>query len=414
MWQRPQIQTNDDPFTTPSTPTSTRLKWATNRPPRIPLFRLRHGHAKIVFALSILGLFVMIRRLIPSSTYLLQPIDLRIYSSTSTTATATTTPYAAFQPPEASPYRIPDSTDVFQSYKFRNICDISSLDLHAPFSPLCADRASMLAAMSGGGRIGYDAPYMPRGCDMRWFSTEEVCEILGRFEKVVLVGDSMLRHITGSLNVLVRKDLGYGAVTDWNFSLQERRECFCNEQFDVKACSVQGIYKTADVMANDPASISCPNNINVIMEQIVKYPIPEDEIRRLKEDVTTFGKKPIAVILGHGLWSNLDLQMSVRWLDGVIGAIRDILGSEWTGLFITPNAAGKEKPDDWIVTQGNKALMLFEEAVGMLAKERGLDHLGTWNMSIQSNKYDGVHLDMKGNLVKAMMVLNWLNMIKAE
>jgi hypothetical protein len=47
----------------------------------------------------------------------------------------------------------------------------------------------MLHAMSSGGRIGYDAPYMPRGCDMRWFTSEEICEILGRFEKVVIVGD---------------------------------------------------------------------------------------------------------------------------------------------------------------------------------------------------------------------------------
>ena len=80
----------------------------------------------------------------------------------------------------------------------------------------------MLTAMSSGGRIGHDAPYMPRGCDMRWFSAEEICEILGRFEKVIILGDSMMRHVIGSINVLIRKDLGYGAVTDWNFSLEER------------------------------------------------------------------------------------------------------------------------------------------------------------------------------------------------
>ena len=57
---------------------------------------------------------------------------------------------------------------------------------------------------------------------MRWFTTEEVCEILSRFEKVIVVGDSMMRHIIGSINVLIRKDLGYGAVTDWNFSPEER------------------------------------------------------------------------------------------------------------------------------------------------------------------------------------------------
>jgi hypothetical protein len=80
----------------------------------------------------------------------------------------------------------------------------------------------MLAAMSAGGRIGFDAPFMPRTCDMRWFTSEEVCQILGRFDRVLLVGDSMLRHIIGGINILIRKDIGYGAVTDWNFSAQEK------------------------------------------------------------------------------------------------------------------------------------------------------------------------------------------------
>ena len=105
---------------------------------------------------------------------------------------ASVLPHAAFQPPEVLPHRAPDMSDTFETYKYRSTCNISSLDLHAPFAPLCPDRASMLEAMSSGGRIGHDAPYMPRGCDMRWFSTEEICEILSRFEKVIIVGDSML------------------------------------------------------------------------------------------------------------------------------------------------------------------------------------------------------------------------------
>lgn len=163
----------------------------------------------------------------------------------------------AILPPEPIPYRSPDSVDSFAGFKYRTTCNISSLDLHSPFSPLCQDRASMMAAMSGGGRPGFDAPYMPRGCDMRWFTAEEACDILSRFSKVLIVGDSMMRHVTGSINVLLRKDLGYGAVTDWNFSPEERRECFCNMQFNVKACSVQGIFKTEDVIKNDPNSFSC-------------------------------------------------------------------------------------------------------------------------------------------------------------
>lgn len=134
----------------------------------------------------------------------------------------TVLPRAAFQPPEDIPHRRPDMIDTFADYKYREACGISSLDLHSAFAPLCYDRQSLLAAMSDGGRIGIEAPYIPRGCDMRWFTTNEVCEILSRFKKVIIVGDSMMRHVVGSMNVLLRKDLGHGAVTDWNFSPQER------------------------------------------------------------------------------------------------------------------------------------------------------------------------------------------------
>jgi hypothetical protein len=148
------------------------------------------------------------------------------------------------------------------------------------------------------------------------------------------------------------------------------------------------------------------------VEEIVRVPIPEAEINQLKGAIGNHSNRPKAFIFGHGLWSDLDLQKTVDWLDTILRTIKSTTGEDWHGLFVTPSAAGKEKPDEWIVTQGNKALMLYEEAVGIEARKRGIEHLGTWNMSIQSNKYDGVHLDMKGNLVKAMMVLNWLNLIE--
>lgn len=149
------------------------------------------------------------------------------------------------------------------------------------------------------------------------------------------------------------------------------------------------------------------------MEQINQFPIPLEELERLKSSVGTNVRKqkPKAFIFGHGLWNNLELQKTVSWLDAILEIIAPASAS-WYGLFLTPNAAGREKPDEWIVSQGNKALVLFEEAVGIEAGKRGVEHLGTWNMSIQARKYDGVHLDMRGNLVKAMMVMNWLDLIE--
>ncbi|KAH0543744.1 hypothetical protein FGG08_001926 [Glutinoglossum americanum] len=347
----------------------------------------------------------------------------RLFPPTSKIAyNATTIPSAPFQPPDHLSYRLPDTLDTFATYKYRNICNVSSLDLHSAFSPLCSDGKSMLTAMSSGGRIGTDAPYMPRGCDMRWFSTEEVCEILGRFKKVIFVGDSMIRHVIGSINILIRKDLAFGALTNWNFNAEERKDCFCNTQFDVTRCSLQGIFGTADVMKNDPSSVACQaNSIDVVMEQMVRFPIASEEVDRFKALIgNTKPARPYVFIFGHGLWNDLDLQATLDWLDQILDMTLSQLpylgrpGAFWPRLFLTPNAAGKEKPNEWIVTQGNKALMLFEESVGVEANRRGVEHLGTWNMSIQSNKYDGVHLDMRGNLVKAMMVMNWLNLLEVE
>ena len=318
-------------------------------------------------------------------------------------------------------------TDAFADYKYRNdshaSCQISSLDLHKPFAPLCKDRASLLAAISGGGRIGFEAPFMPRNCDMRWYTTEEICEIFGRFEKVIVVGDSMMRHIVGALNVLLRKDLGYGAVTGWNFNEQEMEECFCNSQFDVKTCSVQGVFTTDSVRQHDPNSLACTatQNIDLTIELMLKFPLDPTEVARFQDLLSpTKPRKPYAFIFGHGLWNDLDIVATENWLDGILEATLErapYLGHKttlWPRLFISPNAAGLKKPDQWITSQGDKALQMFEHGTREMVWEKGVEHLGMWNMSIQSTKYDGVHLDLRGNLIKAMSVVGWLGMVGVE
>lgn len=146
---------------------------------------------------------------------------------------------------------------------------------------------------------------------------------------------------------------------------------------------------------------------------MVRFPIPSEELDRFRDLLpATKPSRPYAFIFGHGLWNDLDLQATLDWLDVILDAAiwkapwlsppstssssshaprdKKAGGGFWPRLFLTPNAAGREKPNEWIVSQGNKALMIFEEAVGMEVARRGVEHLGTWNMSIQSNKFDGV------------------------
>ena len=151
---------------------------------------------------------------------------------------------------------------------------------------------------------------------------------------------------------------------------------------------------------------------------MLKFPLDPTEVERFQELLApTKPAKPYAFIFGHGLWNDLDLHATLNWLDGILQSTKEAApyiaekGALWPRLIVTPNAAGTLKPDQWVQSQGDKALQLFENSVRIEAVERGVEHLGTWNMSIQTEKFDGVHLDLEGNLVKAMAVVNWLALI---
>ncbi|RPA84013.1 hypothetical protein BJ508DRAFT_374619 [Ascobolus immersus RN42] len=329
------------------------------------------------------------------------------------------TPARSYPPP---PYNLRTGPDHLLHFKHRSDCPVSSHSILTTVQPYCTNTTALLESISGGGRIGFDAPYVPRGCGMKWYNTKEVCEVLGRWGKIAVTGDSMMRHMVGALNVLVREDLGYGAVTDWNFSEEEKEQCFCLTQFNVKSCSVQGIFKTADVEKNDPSSLACGlGKINVFIEQIVQHPIPKDELSRLITALTiNSSAKPTALLYGMGLWNDLSLPSAKSWLEEIESAL--ITASppnsnsltDVPRLFITPNAAGKEKLDDFIVKQGDKQLQIYEEGIRRLGEEKGFQTLGTWNSTVQIRKWDGVHVDLRGNLLKAMMVVNWLDLVWKE
>lgn len=129
---------------------------------------------------------------------------------------------------------------------------------------------------------------------------------------------------------------------------------------------------------------------------IVRFPIPEEEITRFKA-VLGEGKpsRPIAFIYGHGLWNDLDLQAHLNWIDEILEATTTQLpylaepGALWPRLVVTPNAAGVKKPDEWLISQGNKALSMYEHSVRIEDGRRGIEHLGTYNMSVQANMFDG-------------------------
>src|SRR5437763_616749 len=53
------------------------------------------------------------------------------------------------------------------------------------------------------------------GCSYHWYDTAKICLILERFDGVVFVGDETLQSIYAGFNILLRQDLGLGAMKQW-------------------------------------------------------------------------------------------------------------------------------------------------------------------------------------------------------
>ncbi|OLL23082.1 hypothetical protein NEOLI_001229 [Neolecta irregularis DAH-3] len=349
--------------------------------------------------------------------------------SRSTKNTPTKKPPPFFHLPHPNPHlRNEDLVDSFAGYKYREQCRINALDLHVPFDPLCPDLPSLLDALSNGGRVGFDAPYISRSCDFRWYSTHEVCGILKRYERVLFFGDSLIRQASpvlflfsdpqlySALIVFMRRDLGYGAVENWDFGELENKQCFCENQISVKDCNVNTV-SIQTLLIREPTWIeeTC-KDVDLKLHILVKHPIPDFELDRVAEDIAAHSKldKPWAFIFGHGLWNHLESNATLNWLDSIEAKIKSKLqiypDSASPRIFVAPAAAGPHKPDEWIPLQGNKKIMLFEEEMKILMKARGMEVLGTWNATIQAFSYDGSHRGLRTQLLLSQMVLNILDM----
>lgn len=170
----------------------------------------------------------------------------------------------------ASPGRQLDVLDAFANYnRIPGLCSFSSLDLHEPFFPLCPDKQSFLDAASGGGRSGVDEPYRPKDCDMRWFHTEEICEIMSRFDAIWVIGDSMMRNLAVALHVYLRADLHEGPRAQWNKEPDDL-DCHCKAPFETAACMWYVAFSSSDVWKNIPAgsphAIKCPQDNMAMIE----------------------------------------------------------------------------------------------------------------------------------------------------
>ena len=117
--------------------------------------------------------------------------------------------------------------------------------------------------------------------------------------------------------------------------------------------------------------------------------------------------KPIPVIHSVSLGGSLSWQTATasmeEWLD-LADTFVEASYRQVPFLWLGPVAAGHLKPPGQILSQGNNAVWRYTVEMAREARERGMETLGLYNMTLQASSWDGTSYGERVALVQAMMV----------
>ena len=70
--------------------------------------------------------------------------------------------------------------------------------------------------------------FVPKGCDIPFLSPNELCTTLDKYSQILVVGDSLSRHMMQGLMMMLKGDLVSGAIES---SVRDSYACTCDGQF---------------------------------------------------------------------------------------------------------------------------------------------------------------------------------------
>lgn len=232
--------------------------------------------------------------------------------------------------------------------------------------------------------------------------------ILDRLDGIVFVGDELIASMYAAFNMLMRKNLKYGALEQWRMQDSDLEECGCRKQFTNPECTKFFVKSGEDVVKHDleggpPSPYVCHRTPHWYFP--VNGPAPADTINKFRDilEQDPHSWKPVAIIHSLGLSTRFDWQAATESIDEWL-TVADNSGRNSPMLWVGPNAAGHLKPPSRIMQEGNNALWHYSLLMVNEAKRRGIEALSSYNMTLQASSWDGSNYDERVSLVQAMMV----------
>ena len=238
-------------------------------------------------------------------------------------------------------------------------------------------------------------------CEFKWFLPHEACDIVGSVGKIYFHGDSLIRHLSIGLAVVLSGNYRSGGLPRatphaW------LEACQCERQWQCLRYEDDG-YWGADKMVNfniitSPQFDLCPN----WTRDHIRYSAFEDYLN-------SYGPS-VVVSNGHVMhsWQNFDVPRKK-----MEGLLKQALQNNGTLIPMTMHYPGGNKPPQWEKTQGQKQIKALNGKMLSWAGRNNLWMLPLYEYTTGLWSRDGVHYDDE-NIIFAQLLLNILWRMQQE
>ena len=106
-----------------------------------------------------------------------------------------------------------------------------------PSYDYCSNIEDLLLSLKKGSRYfenknsTQNSYFKPELCNIRWFSANESCNIMNKFAHVFMIGNSLQRHQSQSLTMLLSNDWEHGSLPGYGPGTEVYEKCHCDGQF---------------------------------------------------------------------------------------------------------------------------------------------------------------------------------------
>ena len=260
--------------------------------------------------------------------------------------------------------------------------------------------------------------FVPFGCQPRWYSGATACPVLNKYAHVIFVGDSLMRHLSQALMILLTEDLQYGAIPRLSRQPGLFDSCRCDGQFSehslCRAFEDANMFWQPDPRSYGLCTHAAAFDFTFHFVQLHVWDMV------VEERLCSADHRPRLAVLQSATHMGADAtavysHVIEPWLDRLYNiTARCPHPIQWQMIWMAAPAQSRSLDIRYPNQSGEKMAAFNSLIAAKLLQRPNVTILEIWNHSLNAATSDGFHYLTDVNIHKASILLHLLDLLQLQ